>query len=266
MIIRKAKPEDKIPVLAFLQNTFRWGDYIDRVWDSWLAKKTLLTVEENGAPIGIGNFRLSKHQIWIEGLRINPKFRRKGYASALVLKMESLAKRKHRKISRMLIASGNSKSLKMAKSLGYTLEDKWWLYNLMPKKLDTTVHTATKLEQFENLIGSDLYSKSWEWLPLDKSELLQLVKKGCIVVAMQNKKPAGIGIWNESDIDRGVLQLGYLNGTKSGMGVILRYMQNKGFALKSKRIQVLTQKILGGPDLDRRMLFCLMKKELGAYH
>jgi GNAT superfamily N-acetyltransferase len=265
LIIRKAKPEDKIPILAFLQNTFRWGDYIDKVWDDWLAKKTLLTVEENGIPIGIGNFSLSRHQIWIEGLRINPKFRRKGYASALVCKMESMAK-KNCKISRMLIASGNSKSLKMAKSLEYTLESKWWLYNLMPKKLATTVHPATKLEQFEKLIESDTYSESWEWLPLDKPALLELVKKRRIVVAMQNKKPAGVGIWNKSDIDKGVLQLGYLNGTKSGICAILRYMQNKGFALKSKRIQVLTQKILTEPDLDRRMLFFLMKKELGAHH
>lgn len=264
MIIRKAKLSDKKPILAFLHRTFQWGDYVANVWDTWLARKTLLTLEENGKPIGICNASLSKHQLWIEGLRINPKFRRRGYASTLVLKAEASAKQGGRRISRMLIAQGNTRSLKMARSLGYRIEGKWWLYNLRPKKQDTTVHLASNTKQLKGLVSSDTYSDSWEWFPLDKTAIAKLLKKKKVIVFSQNNKTTGVGIWNRSELDRDVLQLGYVNGTKSGMKMILYYMQNKGYLLKSKRIQVLAENKakLNAKELDQRMLFCLMKKDI----
>lgn len=264
MIIRRSKPSDKKPILSFLHKTFRWGDYIERVWDMWLARKTLLTVEENKKPIGIGNASLSKHQVWIEGLRIHPEFRRKGYATKLVLHIESIAKKKGRRISRMLIAQGNTRSLMLARSLGYKIEDKFWLYNMRPKKHQVPVLIATNMRQLGDLANSSTYSESWEWLPLDKPTLNKLIKKRRVIVATKGERPIGVGIWNESDLDRGVLQLGYLNGTSEGMKMILHYMQNKASQMKSKRIQVLMrQKIkLDAKELDRRMLFCLMRKDL----
>jgi len=264
LIIRKAKPSDKKPILSFLHRTFQWGDYVANVWDTWLARKTLLTLEENKKPIGICNASLSKHQLWIEGLRVSPKFRRRGYASKLVLRAESTARKNGRKISRMLIAQGNARSLKMARSLGYKVEGKWWLYNLRPKKHDTTGHTATNAKQLKNLIDSDTYADSWEWFPLDKAAITKLIKRKRVVVALQNKKPIGVGIWNKSELDCDVLQLGYITGTKTGMRMILHFMQNKAYQLKSKRIQVLLENKtkLNESYLDRRMLFCLMRKEL----
>lgn len=264
MIIRKAKPSDKKPILDFCQKTFRWGDYIANVWDSWLSKGNLIVIEAKGRPIGICNVAYSKNQIWIEGLRINPKFRRKGYGSKLVLKAEDTAKQKGRKISRMLIAQQNARSLLLAKSLGYKIEDKWWLYNLRPKKQITKARVSSSVKQVEDLLCSDTYSESWEWLPLDKTTLEKLFRGGRVIVFSKNNKTLAIGIWNKSQIDKDVLQIGFLNGTKTGMNTILSFMQNKGYLQKSKRIQVLAQqKIdLKTKELDKRMLFCLMKKDL----
>jgi RimJ/RimL family protein N-acetyltransferase len=264
MIIRKAKPSDKKPILTFLHNTFRWGDYVANVWDTWIARKTLLTLEQDGKPIGICNASVSRHQLWIEGLRINPKYRRRGYASKLVLGAESSAKKRGRHTSRMLIAQGNARSLKMARSLGYEIEGKWWLYNLRPKKHHTNVIPATNTKQLRGLVKSDTYSDSWEWFQLDKQEIAKLIKAKRILVALQDKKPIGVGIWNRSELDRGVLQLGYINGTKPGMKMILNHMQNMAHQLKSKRIQVLAENKtkLDEKSLDRRMLFCLVKKDL----
>src|SRR5579884_2026420 len=39
MQIRPARPEDGDVVLPFCQDTWEWGDYIDRVWDGWLAEQ-----------------------------------------------------------------------------------------------------------------------------------------------------------------------------------------------------------------------------------
>lgn len=264
MKIRKAKPSDKKPILDFCQHTFRWGDYISVVWDSWILKENLLTVEVNRKPIGICNASFSKNQVWIEGIRINPKFRQKGYASKIVLKVETLAKKKRRKISRMIIANSNIKSLNMAKSLGYKLEDKWWLYNLKPKKQTSKARIVSKIDGIDHLLNSTTYSESWQWLPLDKSELEKLSKKGRVIVYFQSNKPKAIGLWNKSRIDADVIQVGLLNGTSSGINAILHFIQNKAYLSKSKRIQILAQQKIGLKmrGLDKRMLFCLMKKDL----
>ena len=263
MKIRHAKKSDKEQILSFCNHTFRWGDYIDRVWDKWFAQKNLYTIEERGKAIGICNAGISPNQVWIEGIRINPDFRRKGYASRLVMESERLARHKKLRFSRMIIADNNKRSLAMTKKLGYHIEDKWWLYNLSPKKQKTTARLAISAKNLASLIQSNTYSESWNWLILDKKALVKLVQKRRVIV--DSAKPHSIGIWNKtSKLDNDVMQLGYLSGTKTGIMQILKFMQNKGYEEKSDRIQLLVQdKIkLDMAGLDRRMLFCLVKKEL----
>lgn len=265
MKIRRAKKSDKEQILSFCHHTFRWGDYIDRVWDKWLAEKNLFTIEEKGKAVGICNAAISPNQVWIEGIRINPDYRRNGYASKLVLKAEDIAKKRKLQFSRMIIADNNKRSLRMARSLGYHIEDKWWLYNLNPKKQSTTAKIATSTKNLKSLIQSDTYSESWNWLQLDTKILARLVKSGRVIVYSKNNKPQAIGIWNKSSrLDNDVMQLGYLNGTRQGIKAILQFMQNKGYEEKSDRIQLLVQQKIKihMKGLDKRMLFCLVKKEL----
>ena len=265
MRIRKAKKGDKEQILSFCVHTFRWGDYIDRVWDKWFTEKNLLTLEEKGKAVGICNAGISPNQVWIEGIRINLGFRRKGYATKLVIAAERIAKRKKLGFSRMIIADNNKRSLSMAKKLGYHIEDKWWLYNLSPKKQNVMAKLATNTKNLQPLIQSETYSESWNWLILDKKTITKLVKSGRVIVFSKNKKPQAIGIWNKtSRLDNDVMQLGYLDGSKLGIKHIIQFIQNKGHEEKSSRIQLLVQdKIkLSMKGLDKRMLFCLMKKEL----
>ncbi len=264
MRIRKALKSDKKPILDFCQSPYSGIDYIANVWDFWLKDGVFLAMEHKGRPIGVCHASFSKNQVWIEGLRINPKFRQKGYGSNLVLKAEQTAKRKNYKISRMIVSNSNKKSIKLAKSLGYIIEDKWYLYNIKPKRKQSKAIPATNPKQIENLITSGTYSKSWKWFVFDKSTTSDLIKKRKMLVFVQNKKALAVGIWNNSQIDDDVLQVGYLNGTNAGMRNILYHIQNKGYEQNSKRIQILAQqKIkLKMKDLDRRMLFCLMKKDL----
>ena len=265
MKIRKAKKTDKDQILSFCHHTFRWGDYIDRVWDKWLAEKNLFAIEQNGKAIGICNAGISPNQVWIEGIRINPDFRRKGYASRLVIEAESLARRKRLGISRMIIADNNKRSLSMAKKLGYSIEDKWWLYNLSPKRQKTTAKIVTNAKGLDTLIQSSTFSESWNWFSLDNKILQKLAKQGRIIIYYKNKKPQAIGIWNRSSrLDDDVMQLGYISGTKPGIKQIIRFMQNKGFEEKKDRVQLLVQDRikLNMKGLDKRMLFCLVKKDL----
>jgi hypothetical protein len=43
--IRRATAGDRAAVLAFCQDTFSWGDYIDQEWDDWLGDPTGMATE-----------------------------------------------------------------------------------------------------------------------------------------------------------------------------------------------------------------------------
>ena len=91
-MIREATDKDKSSILKFCKDTFSWGDYIEHVWDFWLSEGSLFVCEKQ-SPIGICHAFYSKDQIWIEGIRIDPNFRKQKIASQLVKQAESNGKK-----------------------------------------------------------------------------------------------------------------------------------------------------------------------------
>ena len=110
MEIREANISDKNSVLKFCKNTFSWGDYIEKVWSSWLDEGNLFLFEKQ-SPVGICHAFYSENQIWIEGIRIDPKHRREMIASKLVTYAESIGKKNQKLFSYMLIDTQNKNSI-----------------------------------------------------------------------------------------------------------------------------------------------------------
>jgi len=263
MQIRDAQPSDKQAVLDFCKDTFSWGDYIADVWDSWILQGNLFVAVENDTPIGLSHLVFTDNrQTWLEGIRIHPNYRRKGYGRKIISYCESIAN--STRTVRMIIESDNTPSIDLAKSMGYDIEDWWRLYALTSKKETSSVIVATEINQVARFVSSNTYVDSWKWLPLEMSDLEELIQQKRILLSIQNERVLAIGIWNESKNFANVLQLGFINGTNEGMQDILRFIQNKGYELHSERIQVFSQakNILEMELLTKRPLFYLMKKDL----
>ena len=133
MDIREATSLDKNLVLKFCKDTFSWGDYIDKVWSSWLDEGNLFLFEKK-FPIGICHAFYFQNQIWIEGIRIDPNFQRQKIASKLVTHAELIGKNNGTLFSYMLIDTENKKSISMANYLNYEAFQIWNYYSLIPKK------------------------------------------------------------------------------------------------------------------------------------
>ena len=70
--VRPARPEDREAVLAFCQQTWEWGDYLEYVWDEWLnnSQGKLFVATKDGQPVAVANMRmLNKTEAWFEGMR-----------------------------------------------------------------------------------------------------------------------------------------------------------------------------------------------------
>ena len=101
---RLAQSSDKKDVLNFCQNTFSWGDYIHEVWDNWINEGNLIVIENDQIPVSMAHvgFYPDEKMIWIEGIRVNQNFRKKGFAQKMIHHFEENANSQEFKISRIV--------------------------------------------------------------------------------------------------------------------------------------------------------------------
>ena len=258
MMIREANSLDKIQILKFCTDTFSWGDYIDQVWDSWLSEGNLFIFEKQ-FPVGICHAFYSEDQIWIEGIRIDPNFRRQKIASKLVKHTESVGKEKNISFSFMLIDTENTSSITMANSLDYDIFQTWNFYSLMPKRNSNyNIH-------FEKFLNRQLYThyvKSWRWLSVDDATLSTFYEQNKIIKSNIDGKES-IAILTDSEHFDNTLIVTLFSGSQSTTLQVISFLQNYGIEKSYKRIQILTKEQLPLFDsLEHRISFHLMKKSL----
>ena len=172
--IRPAKSSDKAVVLDFCKHTFgRWGDYMPEVWDRWIKTRNGLffaaTIDD--VPVGVGKITIHRPgELWLEGLRVNPKFRGHGigriiqdhtWKKAMFLrpKFVRYATGSYNKISQHL---GQSKSMKIVAEFDeYT--------GKLLKSAETSLVPARikECKEYLDLFNRDRMAKHWNGLYLD---------------------------------------------------------------------------------------------------
>ncbi len=118
--VRAARADDKESVLAFCSHTWDWGDYIDRVWDDWLLDtqgKLFVSVSDE-QPTGVAHLRMvTPLDAWLEGLRVDPNYRKQGIATALNRAMLVEAMQRGATHARLVTESVNSGALHIMNTL-----------------------------------------------------------------------------------------------------------------------------------------------------
>ncbi len=258
MEIRGATSFDKNLVLKFCKNTFSWGDYIDKVWSSWLDEGNLFLFETE-SPVGICHAFYFQNQIWIEGIRIDPNFQRQKIASKLVTHAELIGKNNNASFSYMLVDTENKKSIFLANSLNYKIFQIWNYYSLIPKK-----NSNFKIE-FEKSISSDIfpfYVDSWRWIKTTRNILSNLSTQNRIIKSNLNGKSSVAIIGDYKHLDK-TLIVTLFSGSFDTLSDILFYLQNYAIEKNYERIQILTKEKLASFDsLEYKISFNLMKKSL----
>ena len=258
LTIRDANNLDKISILKFCKNTFSWGDYVEHVWDFWLSEGNLFLGEAE-SPMGICHAFYSKDQVWIEGIRTDPNFRRQNVASKLVNHAESVGKEKDLSFSYMIIDTENLISLSMAASLNYNLFQTWNFYSLAPKiNLNYNI-------TFEKSLDRKTYShyvKSWRWIPIDDETLKSFYEENRIIKSCIADKNS-IAFLTDSEYFDKTLIVTLFSKSDDSVVEILSFLQNSGIEQNYERIQILTRDKLPNFDsLEHKISFHLMKKSL----
>lgn len=269
MLVLNALKSDKNEVIKFCKDTFSWGDYISEIWEYWYSEGNLFVIREKNSPVALSHASISKkdRQVWIEGIRVNPTFRRKGYASSLIKYSEKQARKYNCLKSFMLIEINNKNSLNLSQKLGYVTKEKWNFFSLLPKQFEFTpqvefVKINTSI--FNLLTSSDLfYVDSWRWYYLKDDRLSSLLENQQMIYLNENNEYS-VAVITVSKHFAKTMIVTLLFGNDSGITKLLNYSKHIAKLQNFKRIQVLTKlnKINDFQNIEKRLSFYLMWKKL----
>ncbi|HEV8405185.1 MAG TPA: GNAT family N-acetyltransferase [Nitrososphaera sp.] len=230
MRIRPAIKSDKEEVLNFCVNTFRWGDYIDRVWDYWYKSGQLLVVEDGIRRIGMSHLATCPDSIsvWLEGVRVHPDYRRSGIATKLITKMIKYGRQKGARQAFAIVDVTNVVSQRMMEKNGFAVVSRWAYYSAggRPRRNKSGARLAT-IDELDDIrkylqhskiysLSAKRYMKSWHWYALDEKALRDLAKEQHVVVTGRPIDGVVIinrhGYWDRTNI----LQIVYLDAGSAG--------------------------------------------------
>lgn len=205
--IRRARAEDAEDVLSFCRQTFDWGDYIDEVWSGWLADETgeLLVATVDGHAAGILHLALAPEgQAFLEGLRVNPLYRRTGIGRTLTEVALAKARDKGASTARLLIALANRPSMSLARQLGFRQIASYRVFTRRAAQSDAVDNirpgrpedAPLLLELARAVAPSARFPEvaafwGWTWAELTADVLARACRDGIIQVAVKRPSSAG---------------------------------------------------------------------------
>ena len=244
MRFRLATNQDKNIVFNFCKNTFSWGDYIDRVWDIWINEpnsRFLVAESENNIkkPIGIIHGILIPEKIvWIEGIRIDPEYRKKKTATNLINNILDYGRRNGALYSSAIVSIKNHASKKMMEKLNFEVVSNWSYISTTQitysgKNLVDNKCKLADIDDYQQIVnyldldnvnglGRTKFVDSWRWYNMTKDMILNMIYNSQIIIIIRknnkdnsnnNQEIKGLAILDKEryHYNQNIIQIGYID-------------------------------------------------------
>ena len=165
--VRRARPEDRDAVLAFCTQTWDDGDYIEEVWDEWVAdeRNTLLVGALDGVPVALEHVRIvGEDEAWLEGIRVDPSYRRRGFGRVMISRGLVAAREMGATVARLLTSSTNVATQRLADRFGMVKIAEMIRYGAPALKPDESVEEAAAEVAPLTTPGEQDFERIWSWL------------------------------------------------------------------------------------------------------
>jgi len=190
--IRPARPEDRPAMERICAHTWESGDYIQRVWDDWLAGEDgpLLVAELDA--IGVVSLnkvtRQPAGQFWLEGMRVDPDCRGRGIARRCLDYNLAYAQEQGGRVVRLSTGDYNTAVHTMVAHVGMERVTTGALRTaealpgarrpaiLRPGDGDAVARFWQQSPVLAQMAG--LYSRDWAWQELSAEQLAAMLARG----------------------------------------------------------------------------------------
>ncbi len=231
MKFRHAKQSDKEDVLRFCTNTFEWGDYIEEVWDVWYSDPNgyLMIAEENEMIAAVSHAYVcpNRNRIWLEGIRVNPDFRRRSIGTELIKKMVQYGKEQGAQEAAGLVSVKNVASQAMMEKNGFVVTSRWIYCNSStnvhqePDNGQAKIATLKDKEVMRSYLkqsqifraAAENYAHLWRWyhLHLDSDVLQNLIDNRKIIIMTNHDHSIIHGLIIINKNGNNMFQIGYID-------------------------------------------------------
>ncbi len=256
--IRSARPEDRDAVLAFCAQTWEWGDYIEYVWDKWLhdPNGVLLVAIMDGKPVGVEHMHmLSSTEAWLEGMRVDPAYRRQGVAAAITHEIIAEAMRSGAKVARLITESTNSNSIRLVERGSMRLVGAYAPYKALPIAASTkkqyeqempTLATAADLNDIIDYLNvsnifpavGGLYYEDFTAYSITQEMLETKIAARDVYLLRRWDRLDGLAIAQPREGRQGKnLFIGYIDGTTESISLIAYALRGKLTEMKLDGVQ-----------------------------
>lgn len=223
--VRRARPEDREPLLEMSKLIWGGNDYMPLVWDRWLAEKkgALLTVTVDGRPVGTTKVSvLAPGEVWLEGLRLHPDYHGLGLSKKIHRATFREAASLNPRTVRFSTWIGNEASRRIAeKNNFWQIARTGWMWGKARRRSQIRSRPAT-LENLDAVVqfvhGSSCYEATggvagvgWTFPELTRRRIRRLLSRGQVMLLPRNGRPRAVAIYDIGKVDDDVC-LGFVDG------------------------------------------------------
>jgi ribosomal protein S18 acetylase RimI-like enzyme len=232
---RDARAADREAVFEFCRSTWPdYGDYVQRVWSKWLRARRgrLLVAELDGTPVGLAKITdFGAGEVWLEGLRVDRRYRRRGVAGALNLEVLRTLKRMKPRVVRFCTGAPNRGSRHIGEKYGFEVAARlryYWMKTRRgkPRGEQAQLEDLPSLHEFiarSRWLNrcSGLIAEGWIFREYSRARLRAYIGQGRVMLIRGKRGIRGAAIYPYEENDDATT-LGFVEGDDRAITTLAR--------------------------------------------
>jgi GNAT superfamily N-acetyltransferase len=253
--IRPARPEDRPAIECICAHTWDWGDYVLEVWDDWLAEGDCggghaLVGEVDGLVVALSKVTLqTPHQVWLEGMRVDPDYRQQGIAGQFLKYSLAYAEDLGARAVRLGTSHQNVAVHKMVSRVGMRQIGSYGLRlaEPFPGGAECRFLTLEHRDQVQAFLaaspvmalGGGLYSVHWAWQELSAERITEFLAQGQVMVQFGQDGSLAALATVHPDLEEGEMWVGFASGQPAAVTDLAAAIRTYASQLRLGKVKVM---------------------------